>query len=337
MNNELIATTENLTLSVKTMELGKIITNALDIKDYVTEKIKSYSVDDYKGDEKQAKIDKAELNNAAEKLNSERIKLEKEWNEPFLEFKEIVRETTDLLKTASNKLDVIVKAKEEKEKNEKRSQIIEIWNKKNFDLVSIEKVFNQKWLNKTFKLPLIKEEIDCIIYTIQSDLRTLESFSEDTAILKDIYLSTLDLKTTLQKGSELKANRERLKNEAEKNKKEIEKSQNTENENNINDSKKEAEKSYKKLEIQNVEQENETTKSQAENDLSKMNDKKYLFNVIAKNDLLQVLVNYADKIGIQLIESITLKGSVNQINEFKKFLGENGKTYQKSNLTSLII
>ena len=202
--------TNHLSLIIKEKTLGNIVTNAKDIKAYVEEELKEYSVDNYAGDAKQAAKDKAEINAAIKTLNDRRIALEKEWNMPFTEFKNIISETCDMMKTASGKLDVIVKAREEEEKAQKKAQIIELWNGKNFNLVPLDRIFNAKWLNKTTKLAAVDAEIDTIIKNITGDLTSLDAFGEDTAILKDLYLSTLNLQQTLNKGAELKANRERL-------------------------------------------------------------------------------------------------------------------------------
>lgn len=204
------STNTQLTLVVKEKTLGSLVTNALEIKDFVAAKLETYSVDNYQGDEKQAAKDKAELNAAAKKLNDERIKLEKEFNAPFQEFKSIVDETCKMITSASAKLDAIVKEKERREKDAKRQEIQEIWNSKNFNLVNLDRIFNSKWLNKSVKMSAIEKEIDSIINSINTDLQTLDSYSEDTTQLKEIYLSTLSLQAALNKGAELKANRERI-------------------------------------------------------------------------------------------------------------------------------
>ena len=51
--------TNPLSLIIKEKTLGNLVTNAKDIKAYVEEKLKEYSVDNYAGDAKQAAKDKA--------------------------------------------------------------------------------------------------------------------------------------------------------------------------------------------------------------------------------------------------------------------------------------
>lgn len=201
---------QDLTLVIKEMTIGNLVTNATEIKAFVTEKLKEYSVEHYGHDAKQAAKDKAELNAAAKKLNDERIALEKQWNKPFQEFKDIVSETTAMIKEASDKLDEIVKAKEAAEKTEKKEAIVNVWDSKNFTLVPFVRIFNPQWLNKTYKIAKVEADIDNLIQKITDDLAALEGFGEDTRTLKELYLTTLDLQDALKKGAELKANRERL-------------------------------------------------------------------------------------------------------------------------------
>ena len=115
--------TNPLTLIVKEKTLGNLVTNAKDIKAYVAEKLKEYSVENCES-VKDAANKKAEINNAIKTLNDRRIALEKEWNLPFQEFKEIISETTGMMKTVSGNLDAIVKEQENREKEAKKKQKI---------------------------------------------------------------------------------------------------------------------------------------------------------------------------------------------------------------------
>lgn len=332
---------KSLTLVVQEKTLGKLITNAQQIKDAVEKRIEEYSVDNYQGDEKQAAKDKAELNNAAKLLNDERIKLEKEFMSPFNEFKDIVTDTVNLIKQASSKLDVIVKEKEQREKAAKAEQIHEIWDSKKFNLVMLEKVFNQKWLNKTYKLSTVESDIDGIISQIQNDLNALDSFGDDTAQLKDLYLSTLNLQMTLNKGAELKANRERLaaqkaeeeKRKAEEEARAAETKQVVEDLQNITN------------EIVNeVVEENEKEKAVDTPIMPELPEPKntanaqkevYRFNVIGNRAIMATIESLADKCEMQRVESLTLEATTEQIGQFRKLLENNGFVYDKKHFLTL--
>jgi hypothetical protein len=110
-------------------------------------------------------------------------------------------------------LDAIVKVKEEEEKNIKRSQIKTFWECQNFDLVPLEKIFDDRWLNKTAKTKDIFEEIEKKIAAIYAGIKTLETLGIDAealAILKPFYLDTLDIGQAAEQWNRIKQNRERL-------------------------------------------------------------------------------------------------------------------------------
>lgn len=200
---------KDLVLEVKEQRLGVLITNALEIKKFVEAKLEGYSPANYVGKIAEAKADRAELNKASRELNSKRLELEKSFMRPFDEFKGIIRETTDAIGKASKALDEIVKGEENRERDEKRAEIQAAWDKLNFDIVPLDRVFDPKWLNKATRLPTIWAEMEVIKDGILSDLRTLESL-DDPEDLKAFYLKTLDLGETIRRAEEMKANKERI-------------------------------------------------------------------------------------------------------------------------------
>lgn len=330
--------TNPLSLIIKEKTLGNLVTNAKDIKAYVEEKLKEYSVDNYAGDAKQAAKDKAEINAAIKTLNDRRIALEKEWNMPFAEFKNIISETCDMMKTASGKLDVIVKAKEEEEKAQKKAQIVELWNGKNFNLVPLDRVFNAKWLNKTTKLAAVDAEIDTIIKNITGDLASLDAFGEDTAILKDLYLSTLNLQQTLNKGAELKANRERLA-QLEAEKKAREEKEKAENETfGIQEEETKEPESAPVEDTYNVNFETREVEKVAPKQAAPAaatGGTVYTFNVFGNESEIDSVRAIADEMGLGTIPGITLKGNARQVAIFKKLLTDNGIGYDKTAIINL--
>lgn len=330
--------TNPLSLIIKEKTLGNLVTNAKDIKAYVEEKLKEYSVDNYAGDAKQAAKDKAEINAAIKTLNDRRIALEKEWNMPFAEFKNIISETCDMMKTASGKLDVIVKAREEEEKAQKKAQIIELWNGKNFNLVPLDRIFNAKWLNKTTKLAAVDAEIDTIIKNITGDLASLDAFGEDTAILKDLYLSTLNLQQTLNKGAELKANRERLA-QLEAEKKAREEKEKAENETfGIQEEETKEPENTPVEDTYNVNFETREVEKAAPKQAAPAaatGGTIYTFNVFGNENEIDSVRAIADEMGLEIIPGITLKGNARQIATFKELLTDNGIGYDKTAIINL--
>ena len=198
-----------LTLKIVEQNIGTLNTNAAQLLERVKERLTWYSRDRYSSDNiAAAKKDKAELNKAAQLLNAERIRIEKEFMRPIETFKETVSETVNLIKECSAQIDNIVKDVEQKEKESKKAIIIEYFESLHFSLVDFDILFNPKWLNKTTKLKDIQNEIHERIEKITADLTVLDRIGEAEA--KQYYLSTLNLDAALAKADEIKANRARL-------------------------------------------------------------------------------------------------------------------------------
>jgi len=189
----------------------KLETNIGELELFVAEKLKEYTPGNYLGDSDAAKKDRATLNSSSKAISATRIEIVKRAMERFgiSEMETRCKKLEKDIATASAALDAIVKEKEEEEKRVKRSRIEEFWACQNFDLVPLEKVFDQKWLNKTAKDKDIFSEIEKKVETIYRDIKTLEALP-DADVLKQLYLDTLDLGSAIRKGEELKAYREKL-------------------------------------------------------------------------------------------------------------------------------
>lgn len=194
-------TEKDLALDVRELTLGTLTTNALQLRDHVAATLERYTPENYSEDNvEQAKADRAILNKAAKELNDRRIQIEREWNAPLQEFKGIVGDTVKMISDGSAKIDAVVKGVESKAKAEKRAAIEELW--------------DDKWLNKTKRLPAIEKEIGEKLLKIEAELDTLAAVdTEDGEVLRAYYLDCLDLQRTLSYSATLKANRQRLQEE----------------------------------------------------------------------------------------------------------------------------
>lgn len=170
------------------------------------------------------------LNKTSKLLNDERIKIEREFMKPFEEFKSEVTETCNLIKQASAEIDVIVKEVDNKAKEERKNKITEIFNanvNELKDVLSLEKIFDDKWLNKgsfrgdgTFKL---EEELINKINVIRNDLITIGELNSKYEVeLKNDYLNHFQLGEIIRKNNELIQKEELLKKQQDDSKKELE-------------------------------------------------------------------------------------------------------------------
>lgn len=197
-----------LQLVVKEKNLGSLVTNALTIKEKIEKQLPNYKAENYSIENiKQAEDDRALLNNTAKALNKQRIDLEKEFMAPFDTFKSVVTDTCNLIKEASLKLDEIVKTKEQEEKDNKKSEIQKYFDKNLGslkDLITLEKIFNDRYLNKTYKIEDIYKELDETFKKVKEDLSTIESLKSKYEVeLKNSYLRDLDLSNAIKLNNEL--------------------------------------------------------------------------------------------------------------------------------------
>lgn len=207
--------TKEVSLIERETTEGVLVTNIDELETFVSAKLVEYTPENYKGDSDAAKKDRATLNTSKKTVSAKRIEIIKKAMARFKidDFETRCKKVEKDIDTAALALDAIVKVKEEEEKRVKRTQIEEYWKCQNFDLVSLDKIFDQKWLNKTVKNKDIYEEIEKKIAGIYSDIKTLESLGIDAdslSILKPFYLETLDIGRAVQQWNTIKENRERL-------------------------------------------------------------------------------------------------------------------------------
>lgn len=276
-----------LELVVTKNVVGVLETNITQLENYVNQKLTEYNPNQYKGDADSAKKDRAELNNAKKTLSQARINLMKELMKPYSDFETRCKNLEKKIDSASGQLDVIVKEKENEEKQKKKDFVIEIWKSKNFDLVSVEKIFNQKWLNKTAKEKDISSEMDSIIQNIYSSLKIIER-CEDAETLKAHYLLNLDLNETLSYGEELKQARIISENEA-KNRVEREHLEQIEQQ--------KMEVAQEALEL--VQKENISTLASEALEIEKVTTKRYVVTVKASDEQLLKLKNACNELSIE--------------------------------------
>lgn len=207
---------QDLQLVISEQKLGALTTNAKDIKALIEKVLPNYDIANYNESNIDiAKKDKAMLNKAAKVLNDKRIELEKQFLAPFNEFKDIITDTCKLIKTATDKIDSVVKESELREKESKKKDIEKFWESSGSILFPLSKIWDEKWLNKTAKMKDIQKEILDKINKVNDDIITIEAIGNDVELLKSLYLDTLNLNSTIQYANTLKANREDAQKEAE--------------------------------------------------------------------------------------------------------------------------
>lgn len=203
---------DKLQLIVTEKKLGELKTNAKQIYEIVKESLPKYDIHNYNDDNiEQAKKDKASLNRAAKALNDKRIELENDFYRPFSGFKSLIDDTVSLIRECSLKIDGVVKANEQISRDKKMHDIQELFKSMNSPVI-LDKIFDQRWLNKSISLHKIEEEINKRIEEINSHIDYLKNLANDDAstfeALTAQYLITLDLNKTLDYFNQLKRQKE---------------------------------------------------------------------------------------------------------------------------------
>ena len=203
---------QDLALDVRELTLGTLTTNAIQLRDHVAATLERYTPENYSVENiDQAKADRAILNKAAKELNDKRIQIEREWSAPFQEFKGIIGETVRMITEGSAKIDAVVKGVESKAKAEKRAAIEELWASKNITLIPLSAVWDERWLNKSKRLPAIEKEMGQRLLKIEADLEALDVVPEqDREVVRAYYLNNLDITRALAYSTELQDARKRL-------------------------------------------------------------------------------------------------------------------------------
>lgn len=186
---------------------AEITFNYEELEKELAAKTQEYASIVYSEDQmKEAKADRSNLRKLKEALNDERKRLEKEYMEPFTDFKNKVNRLIALIDEPINAIDGQVKAQEEKKKAEKKSAIENFFNglENKPDWLEFDRIFDEKWLNVTVSMPVIHDTISTRIRLIRQDLNTLSTmpFAFEAT---EAYKTSLDLNSAIAEGQRLEA------------------------------------------------------------------------------------------------------------------------------------
>lgn len=193
-------------LKVQNYDLPSVIQfNYDELKTALTEKCHEYEVMVYTDDQiKEAKSDRANLNKLKQALNNERIRREKEYMQPFNEFKDKINEIISIIDKPTSIIDARVKEFEQKKKDEKREQIRALFEEMNFpEYITLEKVWDDTWLNSSCSLSRIKEEFKTIAYRDEKAVSMLKDLPEFSFEAIEFYKDCFDVTLAMEKANDL--------------------------------------------------------------------------------------------------------------------------------------
>lgn len=173
---------------------------------------------------KAAKNDRAELNKLLKAIEERRKKVKETINKPYVEFEAELKEVTALISQQMAEIDKQLDEFETRQREEKRKKIREAYDKAIGELKEVlpfEKVFDPRFLNKTYKLKDAVAEVKNKVETVKRDLETIDSLCGKYKLnAKDVYVRTLDLSKAMAEEKRLKELEEKM--EAERIRKEKE-------------------------------------------------------------------------------------------------------------------
>lgn len=154
---------------------------------------------------KDAKKDIASLRKLKDALNNERIRLQKEYLAPFAEFKKQVDELIALVDEPVKAIDTQVKEYTNMKQREKAEAIDALVKEKAFpEGFNLGPIYNPKWMNASYSLKKIGEELDAAKDRISDDIDTIECIPDYAFEAMDVYKRTLDLRAAVSEAQRLR-------------------------------------------------------------------------------------------------------------------------------------
>lgn len=218
-------------LKVQDFKVPQVIEfNYEELKQAITERTEYYETLVYSDAQiTEAKEDRADLNRFKKALNDERLRREREYLEPFNDFKKKINELIAIIDKPVQVIDAQIKAYEEEKRNKKLADITDFWeNELREDITTmppdwlkLTQILDQRWLNASVSMTTVKKEIKAKITDINNSLGTLQNLPEFGFEATEEYKRSLDLNQALNEGRRLadiqarKAEAERMRAEEE--------------------------------------------------------------------------------------------------------------------------
>ena len=167
---------------------------------------RAYTPDSIRG----AKADRATLNKLKAAIAAKRQEMKAQYLHPYEEFERQCKEIETMIGEVSGAIDAQIKAYEAEEAAKKKEAIEVYFGECVGALapyVTLDSIWNARWLNKTYSVALIQEEIDRNIEIIGTSLQTIRSnCGEDADTCIEEYIAKrYDLNAAMAKHQKLEA------------------------------------------------------------------------------------------------------------------------------------
>lgn len=185
--------------------LKEIQWNQEEVKVWVAARVQDYKNIAYTEDQvKDMKKDRADLNKLRTAFESERKRLKKVCMEPYNLFEQQVKEVVALIDEPIQLIDSQLYELEERRKQQKKKDIEALFDTIGFQtFVTLDNIFDQKWLNASVSIGKIEEQMKSIMYKIGTDVATIGNLPEFSFEAMEVYKKTLDLNKAILEGQRL--------------------------------------------------------------------------------------------------------------------------------------
>lgn len=150
---------------------------------------------------KEAKKDRADMNKFKKALDDKRREVKKQLLDPYTEFEAQVKELIAIVDKAVSNIDGQIKGYEEQLRQQKEERCRSLYEELIGDMdriISFEKCFNPKWLNKTTPEKAIREEILELKERVDKELKlVMADMSPYVFEMKEEYLKAFDFSAAM--------------------------------------------------------------------------------------------------------------------------------------------
>lgn len=197
-------------IEAKINGVSKVEDNIIEAKEYALQLKEYYSNLIFNEDQiKEAKDERASINKIVKKIADYRKNIVAEFNKPIEMFEKTAKETEKILKETADFVDGQVKVYEEKEKEEKKQEIQNIFNElvgkeAISELINLNMLFDERYLNKTYKLEDVEKDLVEKIRKIVNELEAIKNLKSDNELaLTNLYLKEFDLTKVINENNRL--------------------------------------------------------------------------------------------------------------------------------------
>ena len=198
------------------MHFPNIKWNKDELKAQITEFREGYADAIIQNDEdyKAAKKDRAEINAVLKKISDQRIQVKKAVMKPYEVFEKELKDAQSDLEDIQKKIASTIKEYEDEQSEKKLNWIKDAFSRaiegKDMDFLTLERIFDKKWMNKSTKEEDIEKAVNARVDTIHNNLLWIAEVEDSTirATARKQYEETLEFGAIVRLVADIKRRKE---------------------------------------------------------------------------------------------------------------------------------